>query len=83
MAKAIKGDYLSCAVCGLVVTVDEACGCASADVICCGKPMAAGKVAAKKAKMAAAKKPAKAATKKPAAKKPVRKAAAKKPTKGK
>ncbi|MHB8770429.1 MAG: hypothetical protein ACYC7J_05485 [Syntrophales bacterium] len=82
MAKAKKGDYLSCNVCGLVVTVDEACGCASADVICCKKPMASGKVAAKKAKMAAAAKPAKAAAKKPvkaAAKKP----AAKKPAKAK
>ena len=31
MAKAKKGDYLSCNECGLVVTVDEACGCATAD----------------------------------------------------
>jgi hypothetical protein len=84
MAKAKKGDYLSCDECGLVVVVDEACGCATAEVICCGEPMASGKAAANKAKKkaAAAKpaakpaakaKPAKAAAKaKPAAKKPAR-----------
>ena len=79
MAKAKKGGYLSCDVCGLVVVVDEACGCASADVLCCGKPMASGKAAANKAKKtAAAAKP----VKKPAAKKPA-KAAAKKAAKAK
>ena len=86
MAKAKKGDYLSCNECGLVVTVDEACGCATAEVICCDEPMAPGKAAANKAKKkagakkpavkakAAAKaKPAKAAAKaKPAAKKTAR-----------
>ncbi len=85
MAKAKKGDLLSCNVCGLVVTVDEACGCASADVICCAKPMVPGKAAANRAKKkAGAKKPAaKAAAKtKPAKKaaakaKPAKKAAAK------
>ncbi len=75
MAKAKKGDLLSCKVCGLVVSVDEACGCATTDVICCGKPMASGKVAANKAKKkAAAKKPAKKAVAKA---KPAKKAAAK------
>jgi hypothetical protein len=78
MAKAKKGDYLSCNECGLVVVVDEACGCAAAEVICCGEPMDTGKAAANKAKKKAA------AVKKPAAKaaakaKPVKKAAAKKP----
>lgn len=48
MAKAKKGDYLSCKVCGLVVVVDEACGCAAAEILCCKKPMAKGKPAAKK-----------------------------------
>jgi hypothetical protein len=75
MAKAKKGDYLSCNECGLVVTIDEACGCATADIICCGEPMAPGKAAANKIKKAAA-------AKKPAAKvKPAKKAAAKKPAK--
>jgi hypothetical protein len=87
MAKAKKGEYLSCNECGLVVVVDEACGCATADIICCDTAMVPGKAAANKAKKkAAAKKPAvkaKAAAKakpakraaakaKPAAKKPAR-----------
>ena len=84
MAKAKKGDYLSCNECGLVVTVDEACGCATADIICCDKPMVPGKAAANKIKKkAGAKKPAakKAAAKAKPAKKAVAKAkpAAKKP----
>ena len=49
MAKAKKGDKLSCTVCGLVVVVDEACGCATAEVLCCKKPMAKGKPAVAKA----------------------------------
>jgi ribonuclease E len=54
MAKAKKGDKLGCTECGLVVVVDEACGCASAAILCCGKPMAKGKpVIAKAGKKAA------------------------------
>jgi hypothetical protein len=35
-----KGDVYKCSVCGLVVTVDEACGCVDAcDIICCEKQM--------------------------------------------
>ncbi len=35
-----KGDAYSCNVCGLVVTVDETCGCVDAcDLICCEVPM--------------------------------------------
>jgi hypothetical protein len=50
--KTHKGDSYVCGVCGLLVTVDETCGCADVcDIICCGKPM---KV--KKAKVAAKKK---------------------------
>ena len=78
MAKFKKGDVLTCEVCGLVVVVDDACGCAMGEIICCKKkPMVKGKAAAEKAKKmkaeakavarsAAAKKAAKA---KPAAKK--------------
>jgi hypothetical protein len=63
MAKVKKGDKLGCAVCDLVVVVDKACGCASTAIICCGKPMGAGKPAAKAVKKAApvAVKPVKAA----------------------
>ena len=65
MAKAKKGEYLSCNECGLVVVVDEACGCATAEVICCDEPMAPGKAAANKAKK-------KAGAKKPAVKAPIK-----------
>lgn len=42
--KVKKGDTYQCTVCGLVVTVDEACGCVDAcDIICCEKPMKAKK----------------------------------------
>ncbi len=35
-----KGDMYQCGVCGLVVTVDEACGCVDAcDIVCCEKQM--------------------------------------------
>ena len=37
---ATKGDTLTCTTCGLVVVVDEMCGCAEAhEVICCEQPM--------------------------------------------
>jgi hypothetical protein len=40
--KTKKGDSYECAVCGLVVSVDETCGCVDVcDIICCGKPMKA------------------------------------------
>jgi hypothetical protein len=39
-----KGSKFVCAVCGLVVSVDEACGCIEmCDIICCGKQMRAKK----------------------------------------
>jgi hypothetical protein len=38
--KGKKGGGYVCGVCGLSVTVDEACGCAEAHpIICCMKPM--------------------------------------------
>jgi hypothetical protein len=58
MAKAKKGEYYSCSECGLVVVVDEACGCAAAEIVCCEEPMAKGKLAAGKAKKKATAKPA-------------------------
>jgi hypothetical protein len=37
-----KGDAYECGVCGIVVSVDEACGCVdTCDLICCEKPMRA------------------------------------------
>lgn len=38
--KAVRGDKYSCQVCGMVVTVDEVCGCMDVcDILCCGKQM--------------------------------------------
>ena len=35
-----KGDKYKCGVCGLVVKVDEVCGCVDVcDIVCCEKPM--------------------------------------------
>jgi len=49
--KTDKGDAYNCEVCGLVVTVDEVCGCAEVcDIICCSKPMKVKKPKAKAAK---------------------------------
>jgi len=39
MPRARTGDVLGCEVCGLKVIVDEECGCASIDIICCEEPM--------------------------------------------
>jgi hypothetical protein len=39
-----EGSRYVCRVCGLAVTVDTACGCTeTAHLICCEKPMKAGK----------------------------------------
>ena len=95
MSRAKVGDVLSCEVCGLAVIVDEECGCATIDLICCEEPMInlgpakPKKVVAASApkKKAAVKKPKTVPKKKPVAKKakaPVKKAvkkAAKKPVK--
>jgi rubrerythrin len=40
--KMAKGQSYACDVCGLVVTVDEVCGCVGVcDIVCCGEPMQA------------------------------------------
>ena len=40
--KMAKGQSYSCDVCGLVVTVDEVCGCVDVcDIVCCDEPMQA------------------------------------------
>jgi hypothetical protein len=89
MSRAKAGDVLSCEVCGLAVIVDEECGCATIDLICCEEPMVnIGPAKPKKIITAAAPKKkavvkkAKAAPKKnPVAKKKTVKKTAKKPVK--
>ena len=34
-----KGQKFKCGQCGVVVVVDEACGCNPCDIVCCGEPM--------------------------------------------
>jgi len=34
-----KGDRYKCDECGLVVVVDDSCGCSECDLICCGEQM--------------------------------------------
>ena len=47
--KSIKGKELECYVCGLVVTIDEDCGCIEEHaIICCEEPMKAPRKAAAK-----------------------------------
>ena len=82
MSRVKAGDVLSCEVCGLSVVVDEECGCAMAEIICCEELMMNKGPAAPKKTRAASKPKKKAAVKKakPAAKKKtVKKPVAKKP----
>ena len=89
MSRAKAGDVLSCEVCGLAVIVDEECGCATIDLICCEEPMVnIGPAKAKKISAAAApkkkavvKKVKVAPKKNPVAKKKTEKKVAKKPIK--
>jgi len=57
MAKAKKGDLYGCEVCGLVVSVDDPCGCSTCELICCDVPMTkkAGKAKTTKKKKTASK----------------------------
>ncbi|MEM4188054.1 MAG: hypothetical protein QXN56_02670 [Candidatus Hadarchaeum sp.] len=48
MAK--KGEKYRCEKCGAVVVIDEECGCAACDLICCDVPMKKVTKTAKKAK---------------------------------
>lgn len=89
MSRAKAGDVLSCEVCGLSVIVDEECGCATIDLICCEEPMVnMGPAKPKKVqalaapkKKTAVKKAKAAPKKKPVAKKKVVKKAVKKAVK--
>jgi len=50
-----KGEKYKCGECGLVVVVDDACGCSECDLICCGaamKPLKETKPKGKKQTMA-------------------------------
>jgi len=39
-AKSKKGSQYACSDCGMIVTIDNDCGCAQGcDLICCGEPM--------------------------------------------
>lgn len=78
MSKVKPGDILRCEVCGLAVIVDEECGCAFADLICCEELMA-NKGPRPPKKAAAAKKKTAVKKAKPAAKKPAVKKALPKP----
>jgi len=89
MSKVKTGDVLSCEVCGLAVIVDEECGCATIDLICCEEPMVHTGVskikqiqaAAAPKKKAVVKKVKAAPKKKPVAKKKVVKKTVKKAVK--
>jgi len=88
MSKVKAGDVLSCEVCGLAVIVDEECGCATIDIICCEEPMVNTGISKMKLIQAAAEpkkravvKKVKTAKKKPAAKKKAVKKPAKKTVK--
>jgi hypothetical protein len=44
-----QGDAFKCSVCGLVVSVDDVCGCVdTCDIVCCDTPMKPKRKAAKK-----------------------------------
>lgn len=48
--KVTKGSSYACDVCGIVVSVDEVCGCVdTCDIVCCGEPMKEKKPAKAKA----------------------------------
>ncbi len=34
-----KGEKYKCDECGMVIVVEDACGCEDCDVVCCGAPM--------------------------------------------
>jgi len=81
MAKVRSGDVLSCEVCGLTVIVDEECGCATIDIICCEEPMVHTGVSKMKLLQAAAEPKKKATAKKAKAVKKKAPKAKKKPVK--
>jgi hypothetical protein len=63
-----KGEKYECEDCGLIVVIDDPCGCEPVELICCGAPMKPVK-AASKARHKAKPKAKPKAKAKPAAKK--------------
>lgn len=46
--KVARGASYACDVCGIVISVDEVCGCVDVcDIVCCGQPMKAKPAKAK------------------------------------
>ncbi|MCW4019525.1 MAG: desulforedoxin [Candidatus Bathyarchaeota archaeon] len=43
-----KGEQYKCEECGLVVLVEDPCGCESCELICCNEPMKLVKTEEKK-----------------------------------
>ena len=43
-----KGDKYKCDECGMVILIEEPCGCESCELICCSQPMKQVKVSEKK-----------------------------------
>jgi hypothetical protein len=39
MAKAKEGDLYGCEECGMIVCVEDPCGCSACEIICCDVPM--------------------------------------------
>ncbi len=56
-----KGEKYKCDECGMVVLVEDVCGCEDCDILCCGAPMKSVKIqkATPKAKPKAPAKPKK------------------------
>jgi hypothetical protein len=49
MTKAKEGDLYGCEECGMVVCVEDPCGCSACELICCDVPMTKKAGTAKKA----------------------------------
>ncbi|MCW4046943.1 MAG: hypothetical protein NWE99_05200 [Candidatus Bathyarchaeota archaeon] len=45
-----KGEKYKCEECGLIILVEDPCGCEECDIICCGEPMKPVKVSEAKPK---------------------------------
>jgi hypothetical protein len=68
VAKKKVGEKYECEECGLVVIVEDVCGCDDCNIVCCEEPMKKVKAPAKKAARVVAKPKAKAAPPKKKAK---------------
>jgi hypothetical protein len=51
-----KGEKYKCEDCGLVVLVEDPCGCEACEIVCCSEPMKPLKVAKAKSSPSKAKK---------------------------